>query len=99
MTLYIFGIRISMYEIFGQSYMFNFLLFISSIVFSFCSWHRILILSMTSILVLETIRNFGLKIEHYAYTCIIIGLFSIALSAILYYKNGCYEKEPKGKIN
>ena len=100
MFLYLIGIKISLYDIFGQSYMFNLLLLTSSYVFSFCLWHRILIYSMTSVLILETATNFGLKIGNYPYLCILIVLLSIILSSILYYKNGCYcEKKFKGEVD
>ena len=93
MSLYMFEIKLSAYEVFGQSFMFNFLLLIGSFVFSFCTWHRILIYSMTLILLLETMYSIGLRIANYSYLCILIVLFSIILSSILYYKNGCYKKK------
>jgi len=93
MSLYMFEIKLSAYEVFGQSFMFNFLLLIGSFVFSFCAWHRILIYSMTLILLLETMYSIGLRIANYSYLCILIVLFSIILSSILYYKNGCYKKK------
>ena len=100
MCMSILGIRVSLYELFGQSYMLNFLLLISSIVFSFCYWHRILIFSMTLILFLENLYNLGIRVSYYPYLCILIVLLSIILSSILYYKNGCYcEKKFKGEVD
>jgi len=92
MVLATFGIRISLYDVFGQSYAMNFLLFSGSIIFSFCLWHRLLIVSMTSILCMESLYRLGLKIESYSYICVLIVLFTIVLSSILYYKNGCYHE-------
>ena len=92
MITWSFGLRCSLYTIFGQSYMLNFLLLISSLVFGFCLWHRILIYSMTLILTLESFYQIGLKFNYYLYICIAITLFSITLSSILYYKHGCYHK-------
>lgn len=97
MMSWVIGFKVSLYMIFGQSYLFNLLLLISSFVFSFCLWHRILIFSMTTVLVLENLQFIGLKIDYYSYTCILIVVFSTVLSSILYYKNGCYREKNHSK--
>ena len=100
MIAWLIGYKGSFYMIFGQSYMLNFLLLISSLVFKFCNWHRTLIYSMTIILILENIYSIGIRFNNYLYICILLVLFSIILSSILYYKNGCYcEKQLKGEID
>ena len=80
------------YTLIGQSFYFNAILFILSINLRFCLWHRILIISMSSVLLMETFYNFGLTISNYLYICIIISILSLLTSAILYYKNGCFNK-------
>jgi len=87
------GFRGSLYMVFGQTYMLNFLLLVSSLLFNFCYWHRILIYSMTLVLFLETLQRLGIIISEYAYVSAILTIFAIILSSILYYKNGCYKKK------
>ena len=100
MIAWLMGSRGSLYMVFGQSYMLNFLLLIGSLVFKFCSWHRVLIYSMTIVLILENLHSVGIRFNNYSYICIIIVLLSIVLSSILYYKNGCYcEKQLKEEID
>lgn len=98
MIAWILGCKISLYSVFGQSYMFDFMLLISSSVLKFCLWHKILIFSMTFVLFLEDLQRFGVEFNYYSYICIIIVLFSIVLSSILYYKHGCYCKKDHNKI-
>lgn len=80
------------YTLIGQSFYFNAILFILSINLKFCLWHRILIISMSLVLLMETLYNFGLTINNYLYICIVISVFSLLTSAILYYKHGCFNK-------
>jgi len=90
---WILGLNISLYTIFGQSYLFNFLLLVSSFVFGFCLWHRILIYSMTFILFLETLQGLKIELNYYAYICVAITIISLILSTILFYINGKKSKK------
>ena len=81
------------YVIFGQSILSNFLVFILSLVFCFCVWHRILICSMSCVLIMEAMYKFGIHIPHFVYISIAIIVLSLIMSAILYYKHGCHSKK------
>ena len=84
------------YVIFGQSFISNFLIFTLSLSFHFCVWHRILICSMSCVLLMEVMYKFGIHIPHFAYVSITIIVLSLIVSAILYYKHGCHSKK---KVN
>jgi hypothetical protein len=78
---------------FGQSLIYNLYLFSASLSFRFCLWHKVLILNMTICLIIEYLNNKGLFLPDIFDTIIKLTLFSIILSSILYYKNGCYSKK------
>jgi len=45
-----------LYPLFGQSLIFNILLYLLSIKYKFCLWHKALIISMTTCLMIEFIE-------------------------------------------
>jgi len=82
--------NILLYPYIGQSFYFNTILLILSYNLKFCTWHRILIYSMSFVLFLETISNYGVNINYYLYICTIVSIIALITATLLYYKNGCY---------
>lgn len=85
--------NILLYPYIGQSFYFNSFLLILSYHLKFCTWHRILIYSMSFVLLLETISQYGVNINYYLYICTIVSITALVLSTILYVYNGCYRKK------
>jgi len=83
---------VQIYTFIGQSFYLNLIILILSYKFKFCLWHRILIYSMSFILLLETLSLCGIYLNYYLYICSCILILSLLTSAILYYKNGCFNK-------
>jgi len=83
-----------LYPLIGQSFYINLILFILSRNLRFCYWHRLLIISMSLVLLLETLYNFGIHINYYIYICLIISVLSLILSTIIAIKeNGLHKKK------
>lgn len=83
---------IQIYTFIGQSFYLNLIVLILSYKFRFCLWHRILIYSMSFVLLLETLSLYGIYLNYYLYICSCILVFSLLTAAILYYKYGCFNK-------
>jgi hypothetical protein len=79
-----------LYPFIGQSFYTNTLILILSHKLHFCLWNRILIYSMSFVLFLETIYNYGVNVNYYLYICTIISISALITATLLYYKNGCY---------
>ncbi len=82
--------QILLYPYIGQSFYLNTILLILSYHLKFCTWHRILIYSMSFVLLLETISQYGVNINYYLYICTIVSITALITATLLYYKNGCY---------
>lgn len=82
--------NILLYPYIGQSFYLNSIILILSHNLKFCTWHRILIYSMSFVLFLETISRYGVNINYYLYICIVVSILALTTSTILYYKNGCH---------
>ena len=83
----------ALYLFIGQSFYYNRILWLASKEFKFCSWHRVLIFSMTTVLVMELLYNYGIYINFYLYICIGLVILSMFTSTILFYKYGCFSKK------
>jgi len=89
-----------LYTFIGQSFYLNAIILILSNNLKFCVWHRLLIYSMSMILVMETFYNFGIAPNYYLYICAFISTLSLLIAAKLFLKQGCYrETKLKGKID
>ena len=97
MSFYIIGyhINISCYlsTLIGQSFIYNAMLLYFSFKFKFCVWHRLLIYNMTFCLLLETLTNFGIKLNNYAYIVVISTILTIFVSIIIFKRHGTFNKE------
>jgi len=83
----------SLYVFFGQSFLSNALIYILSILFCFCAWHRILILSMSFVLLMEALYNIGVQMNYYAYIALLIVTLSMLAATYIYANYGCYNKK------
>jgi len=93
MVGYVFEIKQPIiYPFIGQSVYFNILILFLSYKYKFCSWHRILIFSQSVVLIMELLNNYGLKINYYAYICIILIVSALFLSTLLFYFHGRTKK-------
>lgn len=81
------------YTLIGQSFIYNAMLLYFSFKFKFCVWHRLLIYNMTFCLLLETITNFGIKLNNYAYIVVISTILTIFVSIITFKRHGTFNKE------
>ena len=79
-----------LYTYIGQCFYCNLLFLRLSYKLGFCAWHRILIYSMSFVLFLETISQYGVNINYYLYICTIVSITALITATLLYYKNGCY---------
>jgi len=76
------------YTFIGQSFYINIILFILSLNLRFCLWHRILIVSMSLVLSIETFYNFGYELNYYLYICAAISIIALITFVILITANG-----------
>ena len=81
------------YTLIGQRFIYNAMLLYFSFKFKFCIWHRLLIYNMTFCLLLETLTNFGIKLNNYAYIVIISTILTIFVSIIIFKRHGTFNKE------
>lgn len=97
MLMYILDIDLNinkyLYTFIGQSFIYNAILLYFSFKFKFCIWHRLLIYNMTFCLLLETITNFGFKLNNYAYIVVISTILTIFVSIIIFLNHGTFNKE------
>ena len=97
MSFYLIGYNLCIekyfYTFIGQSFIYNAMLLYFSFKFKFCVWHRLLIYNMTFCLLLETITNFGIKLNNYAYIVVISTILTIFVSIIIFHKHGTFNKE------
>lgn len=97
MVMYILDIDLNInryiYTFIGQSFIYNAMLLYFSFKFKFCVWHRLLIYNMTFCLLLETLTNFGFKLNNYAYIVVISTILTIFVSIIIFKRHGTFNKE------
>ena len=97
MSFYLIGYKFCIeqyfYTLIGQSFIYNAMLIFFSFKFKFCVWHRLLIYNMTFCLLLETLTNFGFKLNNYAYIVVISTILTIFVSIIIFKRHGTFNKE------
>ena len=83
--------------IYGHSLLYNSTLLILSRAFHFCFWHRVIIINLIAINLIEWIdRNiFAFNPLEYVWMLIILLLASSLLAAILYSRYGCFKRNIK----
>ena len=94
MALFDVDISLKVATIYGHSILYNSMLLVLSKAFRFCYWHRIIILNLIVINVIEwTDRNlFSFDSLQYVWTLIILLLTSSLISALLYSRYGCFKR-------
>lgn len=86
MGLYILDIDVNIskyvFTFIGQSFITDLSLFILSIKFKMCIWHRILIINMGICLALETLYNYKLIAVDYPYAVIVLTILASILCVL-----------------
>lgn len=102
MSLYVSGIDVSfgryIYTFFGQSFYINIIVFLLSAKFRLCIWHRLLIYNMSFCLLLETLYNYGLSINNYAYIVIVTTIITIFIAILIFKKYGTFNEKNANHI-
>ena len=97
MALYDIDISESVATVYGHSLLYNSMLLVLSKAFRFCYWHRIIIIGLMTINLIEWVdRNlFSLDPLQYVWMLIILLLSSSLISALLYSRYGCFKRNHK----
>jgi len=98
-TLFLFHVKGAdlEYSLLGHSAILNCVVLLGSFFFKFCYWHQTLIYSLLSVNLLEWINNRWYHfpaIDSVRAVLLLICIF-VTISAILYYKYGCFTRSPK----
>ena len=103
MSLYVSGFYVPfgnyIYTFFGQSFYINVLVLSLSFKFRFCIWHRLLIYNMSLCLLLETLYNYGLSINNYAYIVIITTIITIFIAILIFRKHGTFNAKDADSLS
>lgn len=103
MLLYVLGFSCAIfkyvYPFIGQSFYINILVLSLSFKFRFCLWHRLLIYNMSLCLLLETLYNYGLSINNYAYIVIITTIITIFIAILIFRKHGTFNAKDADSLS
>ena len=83
--------------IYGHSILYNLLLLSLSYAFRFCLWHRILIVNLIFINIIEWIdvNIYEFEALDYVLSILLLSLLTSLVSTILYFKYGCFSRNIK----
>jgi len=75
----------------GGCLIISLMLFVDSIIFYFCLWHRVLIINQAIYLVLQFMNRNGVEFNYYIRTAFGLTIISLLLATFLYRKHGCFK--------
>ena len=58
----------------------------------FCVWHRVLLYNLLFYTIINIAAKSGIIFEYYFYIALTVNVFAIIASAILYTRDGCYNR-------
>lgn len=71
------------YTFIGQCFYMNAFLFLIAPKLGFCTWYRVLVISMSLVLLIETFYNYGYELNYYLYICAAISIVALITSVVL----------------
>lgn len=94
LVAHLYEINLSQYTnmLFGGCLFISLMLYIDSVIYCFCAWHRVLIINQALYLLLQFINRLGIEFNYYLYVALSITIFSLLLATFLYSKHGCFKK-------